>query len=97
VGSFNIDKTYTTPVIIVWPSIQLSERWRFNPSLSYGKGGDVESTYDLQPQFQFQPWESTALRFGYRKLHYKIKSDNGDTFDGSFHGPFIGLNFTFGD
>jgi outer membrane protein OmpA-like peptidoglycan-associated protein len=96
VGTFDGDKNFTTPVIIVRPSIQLSKRWRFNPTLSYGKGGDVDKTYELQPQFQFQAWENAAFRFGYRKLYYKIESDNGNTFDGSFQGPFIGFGFTFG-
>jgi len=97
VGSFSANKNFTTPIIIVQPNFQLSERWRFIPMLSYGRSGDVKSTYELQPQLQFQAWENAAFRFGYRKLHYKIESDSGNTtFDGAFHGPFIGFGFTFG-
>lgn len=95
-GNFSGDRDVTDPVIILRPSLQLSKRWRFNPTLSYGTGGDSESTYELQPQFQFQAWENAAIRFGYRKLGYDIESDNGNSFDGAFEGPFLGIGITFG-
>ena len=96
-GTFNRDRSFTDPVIIVRPSFRLSERWRLNPTFSYGDGGDSESTYELQPQIQFQMTEKVALRFGYRKLHYKIEnSSNGNGFDGSFEGVLIGIGGTFG-
>jgi outer membrane protein OmpA-like peptidoglycan-associated protein len=95
-GKFNNDKDFTDPIIMVQPSFQLSERWRFNPLFSYGAGGDSEYTYELQPQVQFQAWEHVAFRVGYRKLYYKIDSDSGNAFDGSFQGPFIGIGATFG-
>lgn len=97
VGDFSNDKSFTDPVIIIRPSIQLSDKWRFNPTLSFGKGGDSETTYEMQPQFQHQTWENAAIRFGYRKLHYTIESDDGQNeFDGEFAGPFIGIGWTFG-
>ena len=41
--------------------------------------------------------ERAALRFGYRKLYYEIENpSSGNSFDGSFHGPFIGVGGTFG-
>jgi outer membrane protein OmpA-like peptidoglycan-associated protein len=96
-GTFSRDRSYTDPVIIVRPSFQLSERWRFNPTFSFGSGGDSETTYELQPQIQFQMSEHAALRFGYRKLYYEIENiSTGNSFDGSFQGPFIGIGMTFG-
>lgn len=95
VGTFSGDRDITDPVIIVRPSFQISEKWRFNPTLSYGTGGDSEETWELQPQFQYQAWENAAFRFGYRKLHYKIENEKGNSFDGSFAGPFIGVGVTF--
>ena len=94
-GGFSGDRDVTDAVIILRPSLQLSERWRFNPTLSYGSG-DSESTYELQPQFQFQAWENAALRLGYRKLGYDIESSRGNTFDGAFEGPFIGIGIMLG-
>ncbi len=95
VGTFSKDSDFVDPVIIVRPSFQISEKWRFNPTLSYGTGGDSEETWELQPQFQYQAWENAAFRFGYRKLHYKIENEQGNSFDGSFEGPIIGVGITF--
>ena len=96
IGTFSGDRDVTDPVVIISPSFQLSERWRFNPTFSYGEGGDSESTYEIQPQLQYQVSENGAIRFGYRKLAYDIENDKGNGFDGSFEGPFIGFGFTFG-
>lgn len=95
-GSFDNTSDVIDPVIIVRPSIQLSERWRFNPTLSYGTGGDSNETWELEPQFQFQAWENAAFRFGYRKLYYDIDTSRHNNFDGAFEGPFVGVGFTFG-
>jgi hypothetical protein len=95
IGTFNGDRSFTDPIIILRPSFQISERWRLNPTFSYG-GGDSESTYELQPQIQFQMTPSTALRFGYRIVGYDIEnSSNGNGFDGSFQGFLIGISGTF--
>ena len=96
-GTFTGDRSFTDPVIIVRPSFRISERWRFNPTFSYGNGGDSDSTYELQPQLQFQMTERAALRFGYRKLHYEISnSTTGNGFDGAFEGMLVGVSGTFG-
>ncbi len=42
-GTFKRSQDYTDPLIIVRPSFQISERWRLNPTFSYGTGGDSES------------------------------------------------------
>ena len=96
-GTFVSDNNYTDPVIILRPSFRISERWRLNPTFSYGTGGDSESTYELQPQVQFDMTDRWSLRFGYRKLYYDIENDsNANAFDGSFAGPIIGVSGTFG-
>ena len=96
-GTFEGDRSLTDPVLIIRPSFRLSERWRFNPTFSYGTGGDSDSTYELQPQVQFQMTEKAALRFGYRKLHYNIdNTTTGNGFDGAFEGVLIGVSGTFG-
>ncbi len=96
-GTFKGTKDYTDPLLILRPSFRLSERWRFNPTFSYGTGGDSEYTYELQPQIQFQMTEHTSLRFGYRKVYYDIEnSSNGNGFEGSFEGALIGVSGTFG-
>lgn len=97
IGTFDRDKDYVDPIIMLRPSFPLGDRWRFNPTLSFGSGGDSEKTYELQPQFQFQISDNVAARFGYRRLYYEIESeDGGKAFDGAFQGLIIGIGGTFG-
>jgi hypothetical protein len=96
-GTFRGDQDYLDPVLIVRPSIRISDRWRFNPTLSYGTGGDSEESYELWPQVQFDINDNIALRFGYRKLHYEVESGRrGNAFDGAFEGGMLGLGGKFG-
>lgn len=96
-GRFERDDDFVDPIVMLRPSFPLGERWRLNATLSYGKGGDSEKTWELQPHVQFQISDHWAARFGYRRLHYEIDSENGrNKFDGSFQGLIIGLGGTFG-
>jgi len=81
-------------VIVLRPSIHLSEHWRFNPTMSYG-GGESEDTYQLQPQFQYQFTDRFEARVGYRRLHYTIKGNKSNELDLNFSGPIIGFGWTF--
>ena len=81
-------------VVMLRPSFQFAERWRFNPTLAYGISGDSDTTYSLMPQLQWQFSDSFALRFGYKRLYYKFK-ENGNQLDASFSGPFVGLGWTW--
>ncbi|HKQ82917.1 MAG TPA: OmpA family protein [Steroidobacteraceae bacterium] len=97
VGKFKRDRDYLDPILIVRPSFRLGQRWRFNPTFSYGDGGDSENTWELQPQIQYQISDTVALRVGYRKVHYELKSDNDlNKWDGEFNGFILGLGGTFG-
>jgi hypothetical protein len=93
---FSDERTVNDPIIMLRPSFQISERWRLNPTFAYAVGGDSETSWEMQPTIQFQVGKTTTLRFGYRKLHYELEADAGGTFDGDFHGPFIGFGGTFG-
>lgn len=96
-GTTEHDKDFVDPIIMVRPSFRLSDRWRFNATLSYGEGGDSEKTYELQPHIEYRINDWIAARFGYRKLHYEIDSDNQlNRFDGSFQGLILGVGGTFG-
>jgi hypothetical protein len=93
-GSVQHSNSVVVPVFILRPSFRLSERWLFNPTLSVG-GSNSKTTYQLQPQFQFQFTRTWEARIGYRKLHYKVTSDRNNTLDGNLAGPFIGFGATF--
>src|SRR5262245_64920446 len=83
----------TDTVVMLRPSLQLSEHWRLNPTMAYGISGDSDTTYSLMPQLQWQFSDSFALRFGYKKLYYEFK-DNGNGLDTTFSGPFLGVGWT---
>jgi outer membrane protein OmpA-like peptidoglycan-associated protein len=90
----------TDTLIMLRPSIRLSERWRFSPTLSYAISGDSDTHYELQPEFQYQFADSFALRIGYRSLNYEVSSGAKNTedyraIDGSLSGFLVGVGWTF--
>ncbi len=91
---FQNNDSLTDTVVMLRPSFQLSERWRFNPAFAYGVSGDSDTTYTLMPQLQFQFSESFAGRFGYKKIHYEW-DDNGPNSDIDLSGLFVGVGWTF--
>jgi outer membrane protein OmpA-like peptidoglycan-associated protein len=97
-GNFKAKKKdFYDPVLFVRPTFRLSDRWRFIGSFAYGAGGDSESTYELQPMFQFLINDHISVRFGYRRLYYDIESSGGaNEFDGSFQGPILGISGAWG-
>ena len=86
----NINDTF----LFVRPSLPLSERWRFNPTMVYGKSNS-DTTYTLWPQFQYQITKTWETRIGYRKLHYSFDKDNGNKFDAELRGFILGFGATF--
>jgi outer membrane protein OmpA-like peptidoglycan-associated protein len=84
----------TDTLVMLRPSFQISERWRFNPTLAYGVSGDSDTTYTMMPQVQYQFSDSFALRVGYKKLYYKFKSNNNEL-EPAIEGAFLGVGWTF--
>ncbi len=93
-GTLTRDRELTDMVVVLRPSVPLSQNWRFNPVASYG-GGDSKSTYELWPQFQYQISEHWAGRLGYRRLYYDIEDDDANKWKGGFQGWVIGLGGTW--
>jgi outer membrane protein OmpA-like peptidoglycan-associated protein len=90
----------TDTLVMLRPSIRLSETWRFNPTLSYAVAGDSDTHFELSPQFQYQFSDSFALRFGYRSLNYELEegsegSENYRAFDGDLSGLMVGVGWMF--
>jgi hypothetical protein len=94
------DSSLTDTIVMLRPSFSINDRWRFNPTLSYGVGGDSNTTYELMPQLQYQFADSFALRFGYKRLYYKQDKHPRNTpafeeMDASLSGLFVGVGWTF--
>jgi hypothetical protein len=93
-GRFEKTRSTVDAVFMLRPSLQLSQHWLFNPTISVGAGSN-NNTYQLQPQFQYQFNSTWEIRFGYRKLHYKFTGDRNNTLDLNLAGPLIGFGATF--
>ena len=94
------DSRLTDTIVMLRPSLQITDHWRFNPTLSYGVSGDSDTTYELMPQVQYQFADTFAARFGYKRLYYKENAGPKNTarfelIDGSLAGLFIGVGWTF--
>ena len=57
-------ESLTDTMLILRPSFQFAEHWRFNPTLAYGVSGDSDTTYSLMPQLAVpvRGFVRTALR-----------------------------------
>jgi len=93
--SRSANSSTTDTIVMLRPSFRTSDRWRFNPTLSYAVSGDSDTHYELSPQIQYSFSDSFALRFGYRSLSYEESSGSEGTtsfreFDGEVSGALIG-------
>ncbi|MEX0277010.1 MAG: hypothetical protein AB3N19_05770 [Ruegeria sp.] len=94
------DQDWIEPVIGARGMWRINERWTTIASLDlggFGAGGN-----DLQVGanigFDYQPWERTAITFGYRyfSVDYSDTLDSGDfAYDVTQHGPYFGLKVFF--
>lgn len=89
-------------LLIVSPSLRLSDRFRFKPMFSYGIAGDSDTTWELQPTLLFEWTPSITLGLGYRKLHYDNESGQKNTLsyrktDIDLDGLMLGFSWGFGE
>ncbi|WP_152612056.1 hypothetical protein [Ruegeria sp. ANG-S4] len=94
------DQDWIEPVIGARGMWRINKRWTTIASLDlggFGAGGN-----DLQVGanigFDYQPWERTAITFGYRyfSVDYSDTLDSGDfAYDVTQHGPYFGLKVFF--
>jgi opacity protein-like surface antigen len=94
IGSASRTTELTDALLVLRPSLPLTEKLRFNPTMNVG-AGDSDLTYELQPEFQYNFTDTLAGRLGYRRVYYKEEKDSNNEFKGSFAGLIAGLGFTF--
>lgn len=85
----------TDALLIFRPYFPFSEKWSFSPTMDIG-GGQAQLTYEVWPQVRFQFAEHWAMRFGYRRLYYRITNGNNVVqWYGSFEGLTLGVGGTW--
>lgn len=80
-------------VVMLRPSMPITAKLRFNPTLNIG-AGDSDLTYELQPELQYNFTDDVAGRFGYRRVYFKEEFSNDSEIDVTFSGFIIGLGLT---
>lgn len=92
-------ETWTEAVIGARGTWELSDRWSVMAAADVGLGGDgVNSHWRASVGFDYQAWENTSIKIGWR--HYEIdyeteRSDGTFGYDIIQTGPLIGLSFSF--
>ncbi len=100
-SSVSESEDVTDTIVIVSPTIHLSDKWMLKPIMSYGVSGDSDTTYELQPQLHYRLSPRLTLGIAYRRLHYDVSSGQKNTvdyreFDGDLKGMLLGLAWRFG-
>ena len=92
------DEGWVEPVIGFRGMWRLNDRWTTIASADFGGfgAGGNDLQYSLNLGFDYQPWDNTALTFGYRYLSVDFSTDGGNfAYDMDQHGPYIGVKFFF--
>lgn len=94
------DEDWFEPVIGARGMWRLNDRWTTIVSADFGGfgygGNDLQVGANIG--FDYQPWEKTAITFGYRyfSLDYsKDLSDGKFAYDVVQHGPYVGIKYFF--
>ncbi|WP_299664680.1 hypothetical protein [uncultured Ruegeria sp.] len=94
------DQDWIEPVIGARGMWRLNEQWTGIASLElggFGAGGN-DLQVGVNIGFDYQPWEKTALTFGYRyfSVDYSDTLSSGEfAYDVDQHGPYFGIKYFF--
>ncbi len=94
------DQSWIEPVIGARGMWRLNEKWTGIASVELGgfSAGGNDLQIGVNAGFDYQPWEKTALTFGYRyfSVDYSDTLSSGTfAYDVDQHGPYIGIKFFF--
>lgn len=96
--TFGGSESWVEPVIGVRGMWRLNDRWTTIASADaggFGAGGN-DLQFSLNAGFDYQPWDSTAITFGYRYLSVDYSTNGGAfAYDMDMHGPYVGVKFQF--
>jgi len=92
------DEGWIEPVIGIRGMWRLNDRWTTIASADvggFGAGGN-DLQYSLNLGFDYQPWDNTAITFGYRYFSVDYSTNGGAfAYDVEQHGPYVGVKFFF--
>ncbi|WP_299349488.1 hypothetical protein [uncultured Shimia sp.] len=96
--TFGGDEDWIEPVIGIRGMWRLNDRWSTMASADaggFGAGGN-DLQYSVNLGFDYQPWDNTALTFGYRYFSVDYSTDGGNfAYETIQHGPYFGVKFFF--
>ncbi len=93
------NETWTEAILGARGTWELSDRWSVAVAADAGLGGEnVNSHWRASVGFEYQAWESSSIRFGWR--HYQIdyenqRSDGTIGYDITQTGPLLGVTVSF--
>jgi len=93
-GSWEDSLDIVDGVFVVRPTFHLTDKWSINSTFDIG-AGDSDLTWQVQPAVQYQINDNLAVRAGYRRVHYDVEGDHGNTFDAAFQGFLVGVSVMF--
>lgn len=94
-------KDWVEPYIGTRFGVKLSEKWTCllkGDIGGFGIGDASDLTWNVLGGFDFKPWKSTSIKFGYRFYDIDYETGTGGErfgFDGQLRGPVVGVTFRF--
>lgn len=91
-------ETWVDPMVGARVAVALNERWIAGARADIGGFGisDTDLTWSVTGGFDYRPWETTSLKFGWRaySIDYSTTlSDGAFAYDIFQHGPFVAMTF----
>ncbi len=92
--------TWVDPMVGARVAMVLNERWTAGVRGDIGGFGvsDADLQWSVTGAFDYRPWETTSLKFGWRAYSIDMAttlSDGTFAYDFFQHGPYVALTFRF--
>ncbi len=94
------DTTWVDPMVGARVVMALNERWTAEVRGDIGGFGvsDADLQWSVTGVFDYRPWETTSLKFGWRAYSIDMSttlSDGTFAYDFIEHGPYVAVTFSF--
>lgn len=94
------DEKWVDPIIGARATMELNERWTAGLRGDIGGFGvsDADLQWSVTGGFDYRPWETTSLKFGWRAYSIDMEttlSDGTFAYDVFQHGPYVAMTYRF--